>query len=158
MRFRVSSQGPDTPEVILEIEGTKFHVDPRGTAELYSQPRQESLDAQARLDLAKRIVPAGIAGSMNTLGLDIAHLSKDFGWPACGWFPSSSRTHQDHLFAFHLVGRPTDTTDHRGGEWRWTLENPHCDRPIELRIARSRHPDRQHLLTLWVNVPGVPCA
>ncbi len=158
MRLSVASLGPGTNDVILEVEGTKFHVDPQATAALYAEPRQLSANPQAHLDLAKRIFPEVLAGRMNALGLDLDHLTKDLGWPACGWFPSSSRTHQDHLFAFHFVGRPTETTDQRSGAWRWALENPYCDRPIELRIARSRHPDRQHLLTLWVRVPGVPCA
>jgi hypothetical protein len=158
MRIRVSSAAPGTNEAILNIDGFKFRVDMSATAALYAEPRLATAHAQCPLDQAKRIFPPAIAEQLGALGLHLDHLAKDFGWPACAWFPSSFRTYQNHLFAFHLVGRPTDTTHQRAGEWRWALENPYCDRPIELRIARSQHPDRRHLLTLWVSVPGVPFA
>jgi len=158
MRLRVSSAAPGTNDVILEVEGIKFHVDPQATAALYAEPRRAPVHEQCLLDQAKRIFPPAIAEQLGPLGLHLDHLAKDFGWPACGWFPSSFRTYQNHLFAFHVVGQPTDATGQRGGDWQWSFENPYCDRPIELRIARSQHPDRKHLLTLWVSVPGVPCA
>lgn len=160
MRLRVSPVRPGEPMSILEIDGSKFCVDTQATAALYANPQRQPRDQaqdEDRLQLAQRILPPAIVEVLNSLGLRIGDLIEYHGWPACAWFVFNERSHQDHALAFHLVGQPTDTTSARSGSAACIhFDNPSGAKPIELSLDRTRHPDRQHMLTMWLRIWEVP--
>lgn len=159
MRLRVTPIRPGDTMSILELEGSKFQVDTQATTALYASPRVlpgDQAQDEERLQLAQRIFPQAIIEVLPALGFRLENLIEDYAWPACAWFVFTDRSHQDHAFAFHLVGQPTEATSARSGsDVKVHFENPFGSTPIELSIGRSQHPDRQHMLTMWVRIPGV---
>lgn len=160
MRVRVTPVRPGEPLSILEVGDSKFFVDTQATAALYAHPHVQPRDPaqdEERLQLAQRIFPPAIIEVLPGLGLRLGIVLEYFGWPACAWFVFTERSHQDHIIAIHLVGQPTEATNARSdGEAKVHIENPFGAKPIELSIGPAKHPDRQHMLTMWVRIAGVP--